>query len=144
MSRSLKGRATDAYTLWTIASLHAAMGRDVEAIAAARRAVDLQPNEFTGHALLADLLARTNDHDGAAVHYRKGLENYPEPLPRPPKSFMAAFKFITYFFPRLSRADPNTAVSEIEREHQEWFYRAKDYLSWYDAQRGSTLKPKIQ
>ena len=144
LSRSLKGSASDAYTLATIADLHSAMGRKIEAIAAARRALDLKPNDFTCHALLADLLARNNDHDGAAVHYRKGLEAYPEPPARPPKGFMAAFKFMAYVFPRLSRADPNTAVREIDREQQDWFYRAKEYLSWYDTHHAKTLNPKIQ
>ena len=38
------------------------------------------PNAFDMHVLLSQMLAGKGQHENAALHARKGLESYPEPL----------------------------------------------------------------
>lgn len=128
----LKGDASDLSSLEMIAHCHHWSGSETEAITACLAALDYDPNSFAMHALLAPLLSEKGEHESAAMHVRRGLENYPEPLPEIPNFILSTFKLLSRFAPKLSDAGPNVALEQIEAEHRAWLDWAKDYLDWYD------------
>jgi tetratricopeptide (TPR) repeat protein len=136
----LKGDASDLASLEMIAQCHLWAGRTDEAIATCGEALGYNLGSFDTHSMLAQLLAEKGEHEDAAVHVRKGLECYPEPLPEIPHFVASAIKGLSRIFPFL-RA-PDAALQQAEAERAAWFDWAKQYLSWYDLTYGETVKPK--
>lgn len=137
----LKGNKSDLSSLEMIANCHHWAGRTDDAIKACHEALQCDPQSFEMHSMLAQLLAEKGEHENAAIHARRGLECYPEPLPEVPKFVTSAFQFLGRIFPRLRGVDANEAIRRIDGEHAEWFDWAKKYLEWYDYSHNDKLAP---
>jgi tetratricopeptide (TPR) repeat protein len=141
LSAGLKGNASDAASLEMIAQCHRWAGRNEEAITAGLAALLRDPASFAMHSMLAELFAEKGEHDDAAIHVRKGLECYPEPLEKIPRFISSAFKLMARLFPRLQGSSPENALQRIEASNAEWFEWATKYLVWYDATYGKNINP---
>jgi tetratricopeptide (TPR) repeat protein len=141
LRNGLKGDKSDIYSLEMIADCHHWAGRTDDAINACREALKFSSSSFDMHALLAELLAGKNEHDDAAIHARKGLECYPEPIPQMPRFMISAFKALSRIVPRLRNANPDAALREVANARAEWFDWAKRYLDWYDSTHGGSASP---
>lgn len=140
---ALKGNASDVASLEMIAQCHYWSGRADQAISACQQALKYDPDSFDAHALLSQLHAARNEHENAATHARRGLECYPEPLPRLPSLLDSAHTLLSRIIPLLRGAPtPNEALQSTEAEHAEWYDWAKKYLDWYDATSGEAMRPR--
>jgi tetratricopeptide (TPR) repeat protein len=139
----LKGDTSDLASLEMIAHCHDWAGRSEEAIASCREALGHDPNSFDMHVMLSRLFAAKDEHADAANHARKGLETYPEPLPKLPRSLILTLKIFSRLIPSLRGLAPDAeaALLRAEADNAAWFNWAKRYLSWYDATYGETVKP---
>lgn len=143
MRAALKGNASDLASLEMIAQCHDWLGRADDAMSACQQALKYDPHSFCMHALLSRLHAARDEHDDAAMHARRGLECYPEPLPPLPRFFETAHTFLSRIFPRYRGSpSPNEALRSAETERAEWYSWAKQYLDWYDAIYGETTQPR--
>lgn len=98
------------------------------------------PQEYHSHAMLAQLLAEQGEHDAAAVHARKGLESYPEPI-EVPQLAIALYRALARIVPRLRRDDIEKTLRNPGASNIEWFDWAKQYLHWYDSTYGGDQTP---
>lgn len=137
----LRGDASDADSHILIAQCHFWGGRLDESIAACAEALRCDPELFDAHALLAQLHARKDNHREAAIHARRGIECFPEPLPEFPPVLTSMFKFMGRIFPLFRGPSPDAALQRVAAERTEWFDWAKSYLSWYDETSGEQVKP---
>ncbi|MEQ1697580.1 MAG: tetratricopeptide repeat protein [Hyphomicrobiaceae bacterium] len=137
----LKGDSSDISSLEMIAHCQLWAGRTDEAEAACYSALVFDPNAFDMHALLAQHLAKKGEHKRAAIHASKGLEFYPEPLPKMPRFMISAIRGLSRIFSSLRGLDPDEALHRVETERAEWLGWAKQYLNWYDSGHGATLSP---
>ena len=137
----LKGNKSDLASIEMIAHCHHWAGRKEETIVVCREALGLDPNSFDMHVMLSQLFAENGEHDDAAIHARKGLECYPEPLPEIPGFMLSAFNALGRFVPSIRNFPPDAALQKIETWRAEWFGWAKRYLSWYEVTFGETAKP---
>jgi len=138
----LKGNRSDLASHEMIAHCHRWAGRADAAIAACHEALNCDPASFDSHAMLAQLLAEKSEFGQAAFHARKGLELYPEPLPKIPRFLTFTFSVVSRLIPRLRNAGPlSLALERVESERAEWVDWAKRYLSWYDQSSDSKVKP---
>lgn len=142
MRAGLRGNSSDQATLEMIASCLHWSGQTDEAIAACYGALRYDPNAFDMHAMLAQLLADKGEHEQAAVHVRKGLEWFPEPVPKAPAALNSVFTWLGRIVPRLRGLDPNGALRSFEAQRAQWFEWAKQYLIWYDEAFGESTNPK--
>ena len=124
-----------------LAHCHHWSGHADDAIAACRSALRYDPKSFDMHALLSQLLSEKGEHEDAVIHARRGLENYPEPLPEVPSFILSAHKMLSRFVTRLRDASPDIALERIETDHANWFNWAKIYLEWYDSTYGDKFRP---
>jgi tetratricopeptide (TPR) repeat protein len=138
----LRGNESDLSSLEVIAHCHQWAGRADDAIKACREALQRDPKSFDMHSMLAQLLAEKGEHEGAAIHARRGLECYPEPLPEIPRFLILVFQALDRILPRRLRGpDANDALRRFEAEKAEWFNWAKKYLNWYDSTHNDRLGP---
>lgn len=137
----LKGNKSDLSSLEMIAHCYHWAGRADEAINACRVALRCDPKSFDMHSMLSQLLAEKGEHQDAAIHARRGLECFPEPLPEIPRFVTSVFRTLGRMFPRLREPDANEALRRVEAEQAEWFSWAKDYLSWYDRIHNDKIGP---
>jgi tetratricopeptide (TPR) repeat protein len=138
---NLKGKASDLSSLEMIAHCHYWAGKPDDAIKAGHEALKCDSRSFDMHVMLSQLYAERAEHENAAIHARKGLESYPEPLPKLPNFIVTADKLLRHFFPQLGAYGPDEALKRIEAEHANWFDWAKKYLAWYDSTYGDNLEP---
>jgi len=137
----LRGNKSDLSSLEMIAHCHLWAGRPDDAIKACHEALHCDSESFAMHSTLAQLLAEKGEHEDAAIHARRGLECYPAPLPKVPRSVTLSYQFLSRVFPRLRGADPNEAIRSVEAEQADWFDWAKKYLEWYDGTHNGKLSP---
>ncbi len=145
LEEALDGGAMDVHHLELIAHCHYWANREEMAIGSAKRALDTNPKSFGAMKLLSEIYARRTDHDTAAQYVRRALEQYPHPLPATPKAFFSILRAASLLFPRLR----NIAVRAKEdignpnKNNEQWFAWAKEYLVWYDQARGESTSPTI-
>jgi hypothetical protein len=115
------------------------------AITSAKRALDLDPNSFGAIKILSEMYARRTEHELAAQYVRRGLERFPTPLPTMPKAFFGALRLASLIFPRLRTIEERARedISDPNRNNDEWYVWAKQYLAWYDQSEGSRATPTI-
>lgn len=129
----LRGGKSDVDSLEMIAMCHQWADRNDEAIETFRKALALEPASFNSYSQLAQLLAEKGEHENAAVHARKGLEFFPEPLEELPRVIALAHKALCRVVPRLRRAHPDGQLPDLNESNTRWFNWAQEYLAWYDA-----------
>ena len=136
-----KGDKSDVDILEMMAMLHRGAGRNDEAISVSREALALDPASFDSHALLAEILAENGEHEQAALHARRGLEHFPEPMPEMPKAVWLVWKALFLLLPRLRRAYPDGRLPDFSHANTAWFDWARAYLDWYDSTFAESTSP---
>ena len=141
LEEALNGGAMDVHPLELIAHCHYWAKREEMAIACAKRALDIDPKFFGAMKLLSEIYARRTDHDTAAQYVRRALEQYPRPLPPTPKAFLSILRAATFLFPRLRNVAED--AGNPNKNTEQWYAWAKEYLAWYDHARGASASPTI-
>jgi len=132
---------SDLFSLMMLAECYHWSGSDDKAIQTASRILQYDANDFSGLRLLSEIYARREEKDRAAEFVRRALENFPQPIPHPPRMLISVAKFFARILPPLRHMqardfDPNTS-------DREWFDWAKRYLAWYDGATGGNASPVL-
>jgi tetratricopeptide (TPR) repeat protein len=145
LEEALNGGAMDVHHLDLIAHCHYWAKREEMAIASAKRALDIDPKFFGAMKLLSEIYARRTDHDTAAQYVRRALEQYPQPLPATPKGFFGILRAASFLFPRLRSVAVRARedIGNPNKNTEQWYAWAKEYLAWYDQARGESTSPTI-
>src|SRR5712692_1199648 len=145
LERALSGSKNDTPYLELIAQCHHWAGRDEMAIASAKKALDIDPMSFGAVKFLSEIHARRTEHELAAQYVRRGLENFPEPLPTMPRVFFGILRLASFAFPRVKAVEKKAKenISDPNRNNNEWYAWAKQYLAWYDQGHGGRATPTI-
>jgi tetratricopeptide (TPR) repeat protein len=135
LEESLSNSANDVPDLEMMALCHRWCQRNDMAIGSAQKVLTYDPKHFGAIRLLSEIYAEREDYETAAKFARLGLDNYPAPFPRIPKVFFWILRIGAVLFPRLKRIDESAKrdLTDLNKEDNEWYFWAKQYLSWYDS-----------
>jgi tetratricopeptide (TPR) repeat protein len=138
-------------TQWSVLLLlaycHECDGKHAEALAAAMRAVEADPDNFLTLRALASAYINTGEHRSAKVYVERALVAAPLPAPALDERFFYGvarlFVRILRLVPRYrKRISPDEVSSLFARRHvQEWTAWAKTYLAWHSATFGPDRDP---
>ena len=135
LSTTRSGSPDDALLLELIARCHYASGNDVAAVASAQEALAVDPQSFEAIMVLAEALARQEEHDVASAWARHGLKIRPAPTPLPPQFLVRFFAWIGKLSTRMKRFahEFQGATTDIDQRRSEWCTWATRYVAWYDS-----------
>ena len=132
---------------WTfLAQCQRWAGSDAEAIESATQALQLNPTDFAALRMLSEIYATRNDEEKAVTFIRRGLENFPEPLPPVPPALIKAFRFVAPVLPKRLAAAVELDIPGFEDRgagDRKWFNWAKEYLAWYEGETGNSAVPIV-
>ena len=133
---------TNAHRWEMIAQCHEWAGEWEKAASAARRAVESQPGNFSALQLLVRVALSQREYAEARQLVQKALESYPEPIPKAPGLLLGVVRLLARI-PKL-RGGAKQAESFMRnpnRDVEEWYAWAREYLEWYEKEFGESSLP---
>lgn len=118
---------------------HECEGKHAEALAAAMKAVEIDPDNFLTLRALAQAFVSTGDHHSARLYVERALRAAPLPSPGVDERFFYMLARVCVSLLRLvpryrKRISPDAPSGLYARRHvQEWKEWAQRYLAWHDA-----------
>lgn len=133
LKKSLTGTGDDVYILSLIADFYYHSDRPKKAIEYADKVIAIDEKNFDANALLAMIYANLKDHEFALCYIRVALENFPEPMPAPPKFMLRIVSLVGFIFgkPKHWAKKLEAEASNPNRSRQEWLDWATKYMRWY-------------
>jgi tetratricopeptide (TPR) repeat protein len=118
---------------------HESEGKPSEALAAAMKAVEVDPDNFLTLRALAQACVNTGDHHSAKLYIERALRAAPLPAPGMDERFFYTLGRLCVTLLRLvpryrRRISPDATSGLYARRHvREWMVWAEKYLAWHQA-----------
>jgi|SRR5712691_427264 len=145
LEAALSGSPRDVPFLELIAHCHYWANREDLALTSAQKALELDPKSFGAIKFMSGIYAKRTEHEVAAQYVRRGLENYPKPLPTPPKAFFLFLRLASFLFPRLRAIEKRARedIADPNKSNSDWYTWARQYLAWYDGTHSDRTSPTV-
>lgn len=108
----------------------------------ALRALEIETNSFGALKMLARFAISEENYSEARDYVLRALESYPEPLPEAPLFLLKFFRFLRRVakFRKMSDAAVDI-LQNMNKDTEDWYRWAKEYLEWYESQFGEKSVP---
>ena len=121
------------YYLSLIAHFNHQMGSDQEALDYGTRVLVRDPCDSHMLRLVAHIYQDRGDDERTYLYVCRALENPPKPLEDIPRFFMAGWRLLSIFIPRLkTKTDPDKSLHSFNKRQQDWQAWAEDWKEWYE------------
>lgn len=121
------------YTVYMMAKCHEWSGDTESAMSAAKEALSIDNGHFESLKLLANLYLAKKDYKKTTEYVQAALNNYPEPVPGPPRFFFWLLRVLS-FIPAIGKLGEAVRddLEDPDKDTKSWFKWAKKYIEWYE------------
>jgi tetratricopeptide (TPR) repeat protein len=135
---------SDPYTLCMIARCYEGAEDLDSAIGAANDALSFDSEHFESLQLLSRVYLSRKDYEKTKDYVQRTLQNFPEPLPGPPRFFFWVLRVLS-IFPAIKRLEEAAKedLADPNKDTKQWYDWAKKYLKWYGEEFGEKAEQTV-
>ena len=133
LHEGMAANGENTHDLAMIAYCHHWMGSDQEALDYGTRVLVRDPCDPDMLRLVAYIYRDRGDDERTYLYVCRALENPAKPLEDIPRFFMAVWRLLSIFIPRLkTKTDPDKSLHSFNKRQQDWQAWAEDWKEWYE------------